>query len=207
MGASLARVRHHEACRPPRGTVESDEVSMKDMSVKAATDEGGSTASDLTVGGPAPPVEAPKVGFDEFFREAWPGAVRLAAFLTQDRGAAEEIAQDALTQMYADWGRAERPHAYRRTTLVNRCHNWRRHAGVHRSKLPLLVTPGITDLVVDGLADAVAALPFRQRAVVVLRYYGGLSEVEIAEALGCRPGTVKSLASRALARLQKEIAR
>jgi RNA polymerase sigma factor (sigma-70 family) len=48
-------------------------------------------------------------------------------------------------------------------------------------------------------------LPFRQRAVVVLRYYAELSEAEIAEALGCRPGTVKSLASRALDALSTEI--
>jgi RNA polymerase sigma factor (sigma-70 family) len=53
----------------------------------------------------------------------------------------------------------------------------------------------------------VASLPYRQRAVVVLRYYADLSEVEIAEALGCRAGTVKSLASRAIARLQMEIKR
>ena len=55
------------------------------------------------------------------------------------------------------------------------------------------------------LADAVAALPYRQRAALVLRYHVGLSEAEIADALGCRPGTVKSLTSRALAALRKGI--
>ncbi len=75
------------------------------------------------------------------------------------------------------------------------------------AKLPLLASPTTTELSFDDLADAVAALPFRQRAVVVLRYHAGLSEAEIAEALACRPGTVKSLASRALSRLQKEIKR
>lgn len=144
-------------------------------------------------------------GFEEFFREGWPGAYRLACFLTQDRAAAEEIAQDAFAAMYTTWGRAERPEAYLRTTVVNRCANWRRHLRVHRAKLPLLVTPDTSEDVFDHLADAVASLPFRQRAVVVLRYHLGLSEAEIADALGCRPGTVKSLASRALSRLQKEI--
>lgn len=57
----------------------------------------------------------------------------------------------------------------------------------------------------EELADVVAALPFRQRAVIVLRYWCDLSEAEIAAALECRPGTVKSLSSRALARLNKEI--
>jgi RNA polymerase sigma factor (sigma-70 family) len=54
----------------------------------------------------------------------------------------------------------------------------------------------------DHLADALAALPSRQRAVLVLRYYVGCSEAEIAAILDCRPGTVKSLASRALASLR-----
>jgi RNA polymerase sigma-70 factor (sigma-E family) len=191
-------------CSNLDGTSRAAEVSMRDVTTSAATDEG------TTAIGPwrdPEPTEKPPPGFEEFFREAWPGAVRLAAFLTQDRTAAEEIAQDALAQMYSAWGEADRPHAYLRTAIVNRSHNWRRHAGVHRAKLPLLATPATADLVIDDLADAVASLPFRQRAVVVLRYHAGLSETEIAEALGCRPGTVKSLASRALKRLEKEITR
>lgn len=147
------------------------------------------------------------MSFEEFFREAWPGAVRLAGLLTQDRAVGEEIAQEAFAQMYRTWGRAERPHAYLRTTLVNSCHNWRRHLQVRQAKQPLLASPASSGLGADELADAVAALPFRQRAVIVLRYYADLSEAEIAEALGCRNGTVKSLASRALARLEKEIER
>jgi RNA polymerase sigma factor (sigma-70 family) len=55
------------------------------------------------------------------------------------------------------------------------------------------------------LADVVEQLPFRQRVVIVGRYWGGWSEAEIAAALGCRPGTVKSLASRALATLRLEL--
>ena len=149
--------------------------------------------------------EVTSLGFETFFADAWADAVRLAALLTQDRAAAEEIAQDAFTQMYAAWGRAERPHAYLRTAVVNRCHNWRRSARVREAKLPLLAAPGIVDLRADELADALAALPFRQRAVLVLRYYAGLSEAEIGDALGCRPGTVKSLSSRALTRLGKVI--
>lgn len=155
----------------------------------------------------ADPPPPDRIGFEEFFRESWPGAVRLASFLTQDRTAAEEIAQDAFAQMYATWGRAQVPEAYLRTTIVNRCSNWRRHLRVHRAKLPMLVSPSTTEPVFDDLADAVAALPFRQRAVIVLRYHLGLSENEIADTLGCRPGTVKSLASRALTRLEKEIPR
>lgn len=146
-------------------------------------------------------------GFEEFFAHARPGAVRLAALLTQDPAAAEELAQDAFVQMYRAWGRATGPEAYLRTILVNRCHNWRRRARVREAKLPLVATAARLDFRADELADAVAALPFRQRAVIVLRYYCGLSEAEIAAALGCRNGTVKSLAARALARLERVIER
>ena len=55
------------------------------------------------------------------------------------------------------------------------------------------------------LLDVIYALPYRQKAVIVLRYYEDLSEAQIAAALGCRRGTVKSLAARALAGLRKEI--
>lgn len=145
--------------------------------------------------------------FEPFFTAAWPGAVRLAALLTQDRGAAEELAQDAFTRVFRTWERVENPDAYLRTSVVNACHNWRRRAGVREAKLPLLVSASHVDLDTDELADAVAQLPFRQRAVIVLRYYGGLSETEIGKALGCRNGTVKSLSSRALAHLERVVER
>ena len=146
-------------------------------------------------------------GFEAFFASQWPGAVRLAALLTSDPAAAEELAQEAFAQMCAGWGRAANPEAYLRTALVNRCRNWRRRDRVRQAKLPLVATAEAVDFRADELADAVASLPFRQRAVVVLRYYGGLSEAEIAAALGCRNGTVKSLASRALARLERVVER
>ena len=145
--------------------------------------------------------------FEAFFGRAWPGAVRLVALLTQDRSAAEELAQDAFARMYASWERVSNPDAYLRRALVNRSHNWRRRGRVREAKLALLAGPATVELLAAELADAVAALPFRQRAVIVLRYYGGLSEAEIAAALGCRNGTVKSLAARALARLERVIER
>lgn len=154
---------------------------------------------------PAP--SEPPSTFEQFFEAAWPEAYRLACFLTQNPSAAEEIAQEAFTQMYATWGRADRPHAYLRTAIVNRSRNWHRHGLVERSKLSLVAGPVSVDFDAEELADAVASLPFRQRAVIVLRYHVGLSEAEIAEAIGCRPGTVKSLASRALRDLEKVIER
>lgn len=157
---------------------------------------------------PAAPVVPHSVQtFEEFFSDVWPWAFRLASLLTQSTEAGEDIAQDVLLTMSQRWGSADRPAAYLRTSLVNASHNWRRRNRTARLKLPMLVGSDRFEFHADELADAIARLPFRQRAVVVLRYYADLSEGEIAEAVGCRPGTVKSLASRALGALSKEIER
>jgi RNA polymerase sigma factor (sigma-70 family) len=145
--------------------------------------------------------------FDQFFVEVWPGAFRLASFLTHSTEAGEDIAQDVLAAMAPRWGQFDNPAAYLRTALVNGSWNWNRHTRRVRAKLPLLVTAEREEFQFDELADAIARLPFRQRAVIVLRYYTGLSEAEIATALSCRQGTVKSLASRALDTLSKEVTR
>ena len=143
--------------------------------------------------------------FAAFYRQAWPGAVRLAGLLTQDALVAEDLAQEAFTRVFPKWSRIENPHAYLRVAIVNATRSWQSRRHTERTKLPLVATPGSTELVFDVLADAVAVLPYRQRAALVLRYHAGLSEAEIAEALGCRPGTVKSLTSRALRALRKGI--
>ena len=120
---------------------------------------------------------------------------------------AVHVAQDVLFRMSQRWGSIERPDAYLQRALTNACRNWSRHSRIAESKLRLMASSEATEAAFDDLADAVARLPFRQRAVVVLRYYGDLSEAEIADALACRPGTVKSLSSRALSTLSKEITR
>ena len=145
--------------------------------------------------------------FAAFYRDAWPGAVRLAALLTQDTRAAEDVAQEAFTRVYPKWSRIENPQAYLRVAVVNACRSWQARRATERSKLPLVAGEAFADLAFDTLADAVAALPYRQRAVLVLKFHLGLREAEIAEALDCRPGTVKSLTSRALAALRKGIER
>lgn len=98
------------------------------------------------------------------------------------------------------------PKSYLRTTTVNVCRNWHRR---HRRELDRFrrhgpLPEGDTDRV-EELIDAIATLPYRQRAVLVMRYWLDLSEAEIARALDCRPGTVKSLHSRAVAAIRKDI--
>jgi RNA polymerase sigma-70 factor (sigma-E family) len=149
--------------------------------------------------------EGSSISFDDFFTDVWPRAFRLASFLTHDTQAGEDIAQDVLAAMSRRWNELERPDAYLQRAITNVSSKWNRRGRTATRKLPLLAVHSGDAFRFDELADAIARLPFRQRAVIVLRYYADLTEAEIAHALDCRPGTVKSLASRALAALSKEI--
>lgn len=144
--------------------------------------------------------------FAAFYRAERPSAVRLAALLTQ-RAAAEDVVQEAFAGLYPRFAGLDNPAAYLRVAILNGCRQMHRRRAVELDRLPRLTTPGTFDPELPAMADAVAALPYRQRAVLVLRYWLDLSEDEIADALGCRPGTVKSLSSRALERLGKEVER
>jgi RNA polymerase sigma-70 factor (sigma-E family) len=149
-------------------------------------------------------------GFDPFYRQEWVGAVRLCHLLTGVDAVAEDLAQESFTRVQRRWASLDNPAAYLRTALVNTCRSWQRSQGREQVRLRLVTAPDrgqAEALGADELLDAVDALPFRQRAVLVLRYYLDLSESEIAVALDCRPGTVKSLASRALDQLRKVIDR
>ena len=152
----------------------------------------------------------PGDGFDAFVAASGPRLLRVAYLLTGDRQAAEDLLQDALERVLLKWARVQEPLPYTRQTLTRLAANrWRR-----RSTRPE-VTLGHHDRAVgdgadgravrDELVRALAALPPRQRAVVVLRYLEDLSERETAAALDCSVGTVKSQASRALARLRASL--
>lgn len=145
--------------------------------------------------------------FEDFYARRWPHAFRLAALMTHDTEAGADIAQDVFAKMSRRWATIDRPDAYLQRSLTNASANWRRDGRTAKRKLHLLASNGDAEVAVDGLAEAVAKLPFRQRAVIVLRYYADLSEAEIALALDCRPGTVKSLSSRAFEALSKEVDR
>lgn len=159
------------------------------------------TEAELSLG----PTPGAPHEFEEFYSGSWPRAVRLAALLTQDASVAEEVAQEAFVAVFERWAGLQEPAGYLHRCITNSASMYHRRAGTQRRKLAMLDSAGPASLGFDELADAVAALPFRQRAAIVLRYHAALSEREIADALGCRPGTVKSLASRALSTLHKEL--
>ncbi|MEU7135754.1 SigE family RNA polymerase sigma factor [Streptomyces sp. NPDC046261] len=136
--------------------------------------------------------------------------VRTARLLTGSPARAEDLAQEALLRTYRAWrriGREEAAEAYTRTTMVRLLMRDRRRRWsleVPAGRLPDVPEPGHDDQVATRVAvrEVLRTLPAGQRAVLVLRYYHQLSEREIAKALGCSPGTVKSRTARALAALR-----
>jgi RNA polymerase sigma-70 factor (sigma-E family) len=151
-------------------------------------------------------------GFDEFVAARSTGLLRTAYLLTHDLGLAEDLLQTALAKAWFSWERIEgRPEAYVRRILVNTYSTWWRrkwNGEVPSEELPetpLHAARAGEAARADDRTDlwqALGRLPRRQRAVVVLRFYEDLSEAETAELLGCSVGTVKSQASRALAKLR-----
>ncbi|GLY08550.1 MULTISPECIES: SigE family RNA polymerase sigma factor [Actinoplanes] len=148
--------------------------------------------------------------FTVFVADRGQALLRIAYALTGDRGAAEDLVQGALAKAYARWPRIHSDaEAYVRRILYNdRASLWRRpgrRREVSVAEVPDRAGPGAHDEDVTerlALREALLALPARQRAVLVMRYLEDRSVEETAEALGCRPGTVASQASRALAKLR-----
>lgn len=150
-----------------------------------------------------------EAGFDELFAREYAPMVRLAVLLLDSEDEAEEVVQDAFAAVHERWGRLDRPGGYLRRCVVNRCRDLQRRRLVLR-RLRRAQPPArepTTDLGADDLFDALAVLAPRRRAAVVLRFYEGRTEAEIAEVLGVRPGTVKSLLHRALAELREALER
>ena len=139
---------------------------------------------------------------------------RVAYALTGDQASAEDLLQRTLVKAFVHWkrvARAEAPDAYVRRMLVNESAlSWRarkRRPEVLTADLPDQPDAGFDSLLAtrDELWEGVRALPTRQRAVLVLRYYEDLSEREIAETLGISAGTVKSLSSAAIDKLRTRL--
>lgn len=157
------------------------------------------------------------VDFDEFLREQLGPLTRYAGVLTADAHLAQDLTQDALVRAHARWGRIgrmDRPDLYVRRMITNGFLSWRRLLSV-RSTRPVpdageysrATTPDPATLLADRdqVSALLATLPRRQRAVVVLRFYEGHNDAEIAAILGCAAGTVRSHLSRALAELRQQV--
>ena len=138
-------------------------------------------------------------------------AIRLAYFLTGDRQLAEDLVQDAFVKLAGRLVHLRDPgafDAYLRRTVVNLANSSFRRKRVEREYLrrsaaePAAVADGPDTDRRDELWTDLQRLPARQRTAIVLRIYEDLPEARVAEILGCRPGTVRSLVSRGLAQLR-----
>ncbi|MDQ1675698.1 MAG: polymerase sigma-70 factor, subfamily [Actinomycetota bacterium] len=159
------------------------------------------------------PAEAPagEDAFDRLLRERSGALLRTAYLLTGDRQLAEDLLQTALTKTYLRWGRlrdVQAGEAYVRRVMATTYSSWwrRRWNDEHPTGTPPEeVAPDAYGAADDRdvLRRALAGLSKRQRAMVVMRFYGDLSETETADAMGVSVGTVKSTVARALARLRE----
>jgi RNA polymerase sigma-70 factor (sigma-E family) len=153
--------------------------------------------------------------FDQFVATHVDELLRTAFMIAWDEREAEDLVQECLFKVARRWPRVQRmdqPRAYARRILVNLAIDGGRART--RRRLELAPTSGPREPTADPLGaladraellDALAQLPRRQRAVLVLRYFNDLSEAEAASVLGCSTGTVKSSASRGLARLRQAL--
>jgi RNA polymerase sigma-70 factor (sigma-E family) len=148
--------------------------------------------------------------FSEYVRVQRPALMRFATVLTGQTWLAEDLVSNVLGRAFERWdaiAATARPHAYVRKMIVNEHLSWRRRLRRIANEVPdRAVADGTDDHAErDAMIARLAQLPRRQRAAIVLRYYVGLSDAEVAKELGCRESTVRSQISRALASLRIDI--
>lgn len=151
-------------------------------------------------------------------RDEYPRLVGLLALYVGSRPLAEDLAQETLVRLHLHWPRVRTmasPHGWLCGVGVNLARSWwRRRYAEQRANRRFVAGRSPAVSVAAAIAEpadvlvirtAVAQLPPRQRAALVLRYYGGLSVLETAEQLSCAPGTVKSLTHKAIAALRASL--
>ncbi len=147
--------------------------------------------------------------FRAFVEARYAHLLRTAYLLAGSVELAEDVLQSALLATMSRWRRVDKPEAYLRRVMVNHLvSRWRRRQVVEvlTAVLPERPVPTEEPELRDELWQALLRLPPRMRSVLVLRYWEDLSEADTAEVLGCSVGSVKSQASRGLARLRELIA-
>ncbi len=150
--------------------------------------------------------------FTAFYHAQFPAQLRRAAVLARSADEAADAVQQAFVDVYRRWSDLADPDRYLSRAVVNRCRDGGRRASARdRLRLRLVREPSVpvseVPLADEELWAALGGLPFNQRAAIVLRYYGGHSEAEIAELLDCSTGSVGPWISRGLARLRRELER
>jgi RNA polymerase sigma-70 factor (sigma-E family) len=154
------------------------------------------------------------VTFEEYVVARGPALVRLARLLAGDEHRAEDLVQEVLAKAYPRWARisrSEQPDLYLRRMLVNTRNSWWRRRANREIAVPVVRDGPASSTAAeasddrDAMLRLVAALPDRQRAVLVLRFYEDLDDATIAGILGCSQVTVRTHAMRALAALRDRV--
>jgi RNA polymerase sigma-70 factor (sigma-E family) len=151
------------------------------------------------------------------YSEHYRSLVRLASFLVRDNATAEEVVQDSFVAMHGAWRRlrdTDKALSYLRQSVVNRSRSVLRHRMVVDKNtpkpppdMPSAEHGAIIQLERSAVVSALRGLPERQREALVLRYYGDLSEAQIASVMGISRGAVKSHTARAMAALRAVLER
>ncbi len=152
-------------------------------------------------------------GFRDFVASRM-GALRNLAYVTcGDWYAAEDAVANALAKLYPRWGRLERPDLYAQTMVFRAAIDETRRPWWRRERSAGDALPDVAQSDPSAASDerlrvraALRAVPVRQRAVLVLRFYVGMTAEEAAEVLGVRPATVRSQTARGLAKLRDVLA-
>jgi DNA-directed RNA polymerase specialized sigma24 family protein len=174
----------------------------RDIKNNAATDTKNDAVIDIELEVEASS-ESP-VTFTELYTREFQPLVRLATLMTGRVEIARDVVQEAFVKLHVKWPGVRDPGAYVRRSVVNGCrshHRWERR----RRGRPAAGEPSV-DLAVDHTLAALDRLPHRQRAALVMKFYEGRTEREIADALGCRPGSVGPMVQRALERMRDALA-
>ena len=138
--------------------------------------------------------------FNAVYAARYNSMLRLACCLVDRRTVAEDIVQDSFRKLWQRWHSVTSPNSYLRTSVVNGCHNELRSRRVRRDSWHKLLDRPDEDS--HYLADALAGICEQRRKALVLRFYGGRTMNEIAEAMDIPTGTAKSLIHRGLADLR-----
>jgi RNA polymerase sigma-70 factor (sigma-E family) len=195
------------------------ELNVEYSGAETAVEQTLSRLRALDARGPAaapPSAQAEPRNLADLYRDHRMRMVRLAVLLVDDPSTAEDVVQEAFTGLHRHWAglRDEAAAvAYLRTAVVNGSRSVLRRRRTARDYVPphqvnarSAESLAMLSAEHQAVVDALGTLPPRQREVLVLRYYGGMSEAEIADATGISRGTVKSTASRALDAVQRAMA-
>jgi DNA-directed RNA polymerase specialized sigma24 family protein len=152
---------------------------------------------------PRPPVD--DATFEDLYRELAPSLTRLARLVTGSSAVAPDLVHDAFLRVRDRLDTLDDPPAYLRRVVVNLARDWLRRVERERLHQTSLQVASCLPPDLDEVWVALAQLPERRRTALVLRYYEDLRIEDVADVLGCRVGTAKSLVHRGLASLRKVV--